>query len=56
MDATPGMWTWRAMALVAFKGVPFQPSQGGSGNQATGTFTLTGQLVVDDISQPLPTD
>lgn len=36
------------------EGVPFEPAQGGVGNQATGMFTLTGEITVDDINQPLP--
>jgi hypothetical protein len=43
-------------ATVAFEGVPFQPAPGGSGNAATGMFTLTGRITVDDINQPLPKD
>jgi hypothetical protein len=39
-----------------FEGVPFQPAQGGSGNEAVGMFTLTGRLTVDNINQPLPKD
>lgn len=39
---------------LTFKGVPFEPTQGASANQATGMFSLSGQLTVDDISQPLP--
>jgi hypothetical protein len=39
---------------LAFTGVPFMPAQGGSGNEAMGTFTLTGRITVDDINQPLP--
>jgi hypothetical protein len=41
---------------LTFTGVPFQPAQGGSGNEASGMFTLTGQLKVDNINQPLPAD
>lgn len=39
---------------VAFTSVPMQPSMGGSGNSAVGTFTLSGELTVDDAQQALP--
>jgi hypothetical protein len=41
---------------LTFTDIPFQPAQGGSGNDAMGMFTLTGRITVDNINQPLPKD
>jgi hypothetical protein len=43
-------------ATLAVTATGFQPAIGGSGNGATGSFTLTGQITVDDVNQPLPTN
>jgi hypothetical protein len=43
-------------AVVALTATGFQPTTGGSGNGATGSFTLTGQLTVENVNQALPAD
>jgi hypothetical protein len=42
-----------ALAVTA---TGFQPTTGGSGNEATGSFTLTGQITVGNVNQALPTN
>jgi len=41
-------------ATLTFAGVPFQATPGGSGNQAVGMFTLSGQITIDNINQARP--
>jgi hypothetical protein len=36
-------------ATFAFTGLPMAPSEGGTGNEAQGTFELSGTLTVDDL-------
>jgi hypothetical protein len=43
-------------AAVALTATGFQPTTGGSGNEATGSFTLTGQITVANVNQALPAD
>jgi hypothetical protein len=43
-------------AAVALTATGFQPTTGGSGNEATGSFTLTGQITVENVNQALPAD
>jgi hypothetical protein len=42
-----------ALAVIA---TGFQPTTGGSGNEATGSFTLTGQITVENVNQAIPAD
>ena len=60
---TPGSWlSWDATggsisvesvsgtsATFSFASVPMVPNTGGSGNEATGTFTFSGTITVDNI-------
>lgn len=39
---------------VDFDKVPMQPSTGGSGNEATGTFELSGSITIDDVTAAPP--
>jgi hypothetical protein len=43
-------------AALAVTATGFQPSTGGSGNGATGSFTLTGQMNVENVNQAFPAD
>jgi hypothetical protein len=41
---------------LAVMATGFQPTTGGSGNGATGSFTLTGQIAVENANQAFPAD
>jgi hypothetical protein len=41
-------------AVLAVTATGFQPTTGGSGNEATGSFTLTGQITIENVNQALP--
>jgi hypothetical protein len=43
-------------AALAVTATGFQPTAGGSGNDAAGSFTLTGQITVENVNQALPTN
>jgi hypothetical protein len=43
-------------ATLSVTATGFEPATGGSGNEATGSFDLTGQISVDDVDQALPAD
>ena len=45
-----------ATAALAVAATGFQPTTGGSGDGATGSFTLTGQITVENVNQALPAD
>jgi hypothetical protein len=44
------------MATLDVTASGFQPTTGGSGNDAIGSFTLTGQITVENVNQALPAD
>jgi hypothetical protein len=41
-------------AALTVNATGFQPKTGGSGNEATGSFTLTGQITIENVNQALP--
>src|SRR5450432_1900322 len=41
-------------AALTVTATGFQPTTGGSGNGATGSFMLTGQITVENVNQALP--
>ena len=43
-------------AVLAVNATGFQPTTGGSGNAAKGTFALSGEVTVENVNQPLPAD
>jgi hypothetical protein len=42
------------IAALAVAATGFQPATGGSGNAATGSFALTGQITVENVNQAFP--
>ncbi len=52
-DATDGVISVKSVsgtsATFSFSSIPMVPTTGGSGNQATGTFTFSGTIEVDNI-------
>jgi hypothetical protein len=43
-------------AALAVTATRFQPTTGGSGNGATSSFALTGQITAENVNQALPAD